>query len=130
MGLRPDVIVAPQAFAEINQVAAHFAEKIETVKKALELSPAMQNFIKESQDIAAKLKAVYENSGLAKFAKQIKNTFAEVKTWVKKLFVKYLPLQLPLAEIPRAQIRPSTGKVLQLPNSFRSHSPPLNSVIV
>jgi hypothetical protein len=89
----------------------------------------MQNFIKESQNIAAKLKAFYENSGLAKLAKQIKNTFAEVKTWVKKLFVKYLPLQLPLVEIPRAQIQPSTGKVLQLPNSYRSHSPPLCSVI-
>jgi hypothetical protein len=92
-------------------------------------SPAMQNFIKESQDIAAKLKAVYENSGLAKLAKQIKNTFAKVKTWVKKLFVKFPSLQLTSAEIPRAQIQPSTGKVLQLPNSYRSHSPPLCSVI-
>ena len=122
MGIKPEVIVAPAALAE-------FAQKVATFQKAFATSPAMQNFIKESQNIAAKLKAVYENSGLAKLAKQIKNTFAEVKTWVKKLFVKYLPLQLPLVEIPRAQIQPSTGKVLQLPNSYRSHSPPLCSVI-
>jgi len=123
MGIKPEVIVAPSALAE-------FAQKAATFQKAFATSPAMQNFIKESQNIGAKLKTVYENSGLAKLAKQIKNTFAEVKTWVKKLFVKYLPLQLPLVEIPRAQIQPSTGKVLQLPNSFRSHSPPLCSVIV
>ena len=122
MGIKPEVIVAPAVLAE-------FAQKAATIQKVFATSPAMQNFIKESQDIAAKLKAVYENSGLAKLAKQIKNTFAEVKTWVKKLFVKYLPLQLPLVEIPRAQIQPSTGKVLQLPNSYRSHSPPLCSVI-
>jgi hypothetical protein len=122
MGIKPEVIVAPSAYAELAQRAA-------TIQKVFATSPAMQNFIKESQDIAVKLKAVYENSGLAKLAKQIKDTFAEVKTWVKKLFVKYLPLQLPLVEIPRAQIQPSTGKVLQLPNSYRSHSPPLCSVI-
>jgi hypothetical protein len=122
MGIKPEVIVAPQAFAE-------FAQKVATFQKAFATSPAMQNFIKESQNIAAMLKAVYENSGLAKLAKQIKNTFAEVKTWVKKLFVKYLPLQLPLVEIPRAQIQPNSGKALQLANSYRSHSPPLCSVI-
>jgi hypothetical protein len=122
MGIKPEVIVAPSALAE-------FAQKAATIQKAFALSPAMQNFIKESQDFGDKVKKIFENSGLAKLAKQIKNTFAEVKTWVKKLFVKYLPLQLPLVEIPRAQIQPSTGKVLQLPNSYRSHSPPLCSVI-
>ena len=123
MGIKPEVIVAPQAFAELAQRAASF-------QKALALSQGMQILIKQSQDFGDKVKKIFENSGLAKLAKQIKNTFAKVKTWVKKLFVKYLPLQLPLAEIPRAQIQPSTGKVLQLPNSYRSHSPPLCSVIV
>ena len=123
MGIKPEVIVAPSAMAELAQRAATF-------QKAFALSPAMQTFIEQSQDFANKLKAIYESSGLAKLAKQFKNIFAKVKTWVKKLFVKYLPIALPLFEIPRAQIQPSSGKSLQLPNSYRSHSPPLNSVIV
>ena len=122
MGIKPEVIVAPSAGAEV-------AQKVASFQNAFALSPAMQTFIKQTQDFQNKLKAAYDKSGIAKLAKQIKNTFAKVKTWVKKLFVKYLPLQLPLAEIPRAQIQPSTGKVLQLPNSYRSHSPPLCSVI-
>ncbi len=123
MGIKPEVIVAPQAFAE-------FAQKVATFQKVFAASPAMQNFIKQSQDFGDKVKKIFENSGIAKLAKQIKNTFADLKTWVKKLFVKYLPLQLPLVEIPKAQIQPSSGKALQLANSFRSHSPPLCSVIV
>jgi pantoate kinase len=123
MGIKPEVIVAPQAFAEL-------AQKVATFQKAFAMSPAMQNFIKESQAFAEKIKMIYEKSGLAKLTKQFKNTFAKVKTWVKKIFVKYILPQIPLAEIPRAQIQPSTVKVLQLPNSFRSHSPPLRSVIV
>ena len=122
MGIKPEVIVAPSALAE-------FAQKAATIQKAFALSPAMQTFVKQTQDFQNKLKAAYDKSGIAKLAKQIKNTFEKVKTWVKKLFVKYLPIALPLFEIPRAQIQPSTGKVLQLPNSYRSHSPPLCSVI-
>jgi hypothetical protein len=94
----------------------------------------MQAFVKESQAFAEKVKMIYEKSGLAKLAKQFKNTFEGVKTWakkfVKKLFAEYSLLQLPLAEIPKAQIQPSSGKALQLANSFRSHSPPLNSVVL
>ena len=122
MGIKPEVIVAPSVYAELAQRAA-------TMQKAFALSPAMQSFITQTQDIQDKLKAWHKTSGLAKLAKQIKNTFEGVKTWVKKLFVKYLPIVLPIAEIPRAQIQPSSGKALQLPNSFRSHSPPLYSVI-
>ena len=122
MGIKPEVIVAPSAYAELAQRAA-------TMQKAFALSPAMQSFITQAQDIQDKLKAWYENSGLAKLAKQIKNTFEGVKTWVKKFFVKYFPIVLQLVEIPRAQIQPSSGKASQLPNSFRSHSPPLYSVI-
>jgi len=123
MGIKPEVIVAPSVMAE-------FAQRAATFQKAFSLSPAMEIFVKQSQDVQSKLKAIYESSGLAKLAKQFKNSFAKVKTWVKKLFVKYLPIALPLFEIPRAQIQPSSGKSLQLPNSYRSHSPPLNSVIV
>jgi len=122
MGIKPKVTVAPSALAELAQKAA-------TIQKTFALSPAMQTFVKQTQDFQNKLKAAYDKSGITKLAKQIKNTFAKVKTWVKKLFVKYLPIALPHFEIPRAHIQPSTGKVLQLPNSYRSHSPPLCSVI-
>ena len=122
MGIKPEVIVAPSAVAEL-------AQKVATFQNAFALSPAMQTFVKQTQDFQNKLKAAYNKSGIAKLAKQIKNTFAKVKTWVKKLFVKYLPIALPLFKIPRAHIQPSSGKSLQLPNSYRSHSPPLYSVI-
>lgn len=122
MGIKPKVILAPSVLAEFEQRAT-------TIQNALARSPAMQSFITQAQDIQDKLKAWYENSGLAKLAKQIKNTFEGLKTWVKKSFVKYFPIVLQLVEIPRAQIQPSSGKALQLPNSFRSHSPPLYSVI-
>ena len=118
MGIKPEVILAPSVLAEFEQRAATF-------QKAFALSPAMQSFISETQYIQDKLKAWYENSGLAKLAKQIKNTFIGVKNWVIKSFVKYFSIVLQLVEIPRAQIQPSSGKALQLPNSFRSHSPPL-----
>lgn len=132
MGIKPELIVAPSALAELAQRAATF-------QKAFALSPDMETFVKQSQDFQSKLKAAWDKSGIAKLAldksgiaklaKQIKNTFAKVKTWVKKLFVKYLPIALPLFEIPRVSIQPSSGKSLQLPNSYRSHSPPLYSVI-
>ena len=121
-GLTPEIFIAPVAFAELTQRAASF-------QKAFALSPAMETLVKQTQDFQTKLKAAFDKSGIAKLAKQIKNTFAKVKTWVKKLFVKYLPIALPLFEIPRAQIQPSFGKALQLANSYRSHSPPLYSVI-
>ena len=121
-GLTPEIFIAPVAFAELTQRAASF-------QKAFALSPAIETFVKQTQDFQTKLKAAFDKSGIAKLAKQIKNTFAKVKTWVKKLFVKYLPIALPLFEIPRAQIQPSFCKALQLANSYRSHSPPLYSVI-
>lgn len=121
-GLTPEIFAAPVAFAELAQRAASF-------QKAFALSPAVETFVKQTQDFQTKLKAAFDKSGIAKLAKQIKNTFAKVKTWVKKLFVKYFPISLPLFEIPRAQIQPSFGKALQLANSYRSQSPPISCVI-
>ena len=121
-GLTPEIFIAPVAFAELTQRAASF-------QKAFALSPAMETFVKQTQDFQTKLKAAFDKSGIVKLAKQMKNTFAKVKTWVKKLFVKYFPISLPIADIPRAQIQPSFGKSLQLANSYRSHSPPISCVI-
>jgi hypothetical protein len=55
--------------------------------------------------------------------------FGKVKTFFKSRLTKYLPIALPIAATPRAQIQPSFGKVLQLANSYRSHSPPISCVI-
>ncbi len=122
MGIKPEVIVAPSAFADLAQRAATF-------QKAFALSPAMETFVKQSQDFQSKLKAAFDKSGIAKLAKQIKNTFAKAKEFFKQKLFKFLPIVLPLLEIPRVSIQPSSGKSLQLPNSYRSHSPPLYSVI-
>jgi hypothetical protein len=127
MGIKPEVIVVPQAFAEFAQNAARFQAAFESsaINQLLnETKAKLEQFQKLMQPEIEKI------VGAGNLIKQhLVNAFGKVKTWVKKLFVKYLPLQLPLAEIPRAQIQPSSGKVLQLPNSYRSQSPPLCSVI-
>ena len=131
MGIKSGVIVAPSAFAELEQRAATLQKAFvnQSFQNLFSHSPAIDTFLKQSEAFVARIKAAYDKSGIAKLTKQVKNTFAKVKTWVKKLFVKYLPIALPLADIPRPQIPPSSGKALQLPNSYRSHSPPFCSVI-
>lgn len=104
MGNKPEIIVAPSALAELSQniakIGEHFAKQLEPLVKAGK-----------------------------KLQLQIANAFNKIKDFFKQILVKYLPFDLPLFEIPRAQIQPSNGKVLQLPNSYRSHSPPLCCVI-
>lgn len=104
MGNKPEIIVAPSALAELSQniakIGEHFAKQLEPLVKAGK-----------------------------KLQLQIANAFNKIKDFFKQILVKYLPFDLPLFEIPTAQIQPSTGKVLQLPNSYRSHSPPLCCVI-
>jgi hypothetical protein len=104
MGNKPEIIVAPLALAELSQniakIGEHFAKQLEPLVKAGK-----------------------------KLQLQIANAFNKIKDFFKQIIVKYLPFDLPLFEIPKAQIQPSNGKVLQLPNSYRSHSPPLCCVI-
>ena len=127
MGIKPEVIVAPSVYAEFEQTAARF-------KAALD-SSGLNKLIEETKaklEQVQKLVKPYTQSLIAageRLKQVISKAFNKTKTWVKKSFVKYLPIVLQLVEIPRAQIQPSSGKVLQLPNSFRSHSPPLYSVI-
>ena len=141
MGIKSGVIVAPSAFADLAQRAATF-------QKAFTLSPAMETFVKQSQDFQSKLKAAFDTPGIEKLkaaldksgiekivkagkliAAQFTKAFAKAKDFIKQKLVKFLPIALPLFEIPRAEIQPSSGKSLQLPNSYRSNSPPLYSVI-
>ena len=127
MGIKSGVIVAPSAFVELAQRAATFQAAFESsgvIKFANETKIKLEQFGKLIQPEIQKL---VKAGNLLK--QQIGTAFANVKTWVKKLFVKYLPIALPLADIPRPQIPPSTNKALQLPNSYRSHSPPFCSVI-
>ena len=128
MGNRPEVICAPSVLAELSQQAARLQAAFESsginqfvneTKSKLEqfqklISPAIEQIVKAGN----------------KLKQQVSKAFNKVKDFFQRILVKYLPLELPLFEISRAQIQPSTGKVLQLPNSYRSHSPPLNSVIV
>jgi hypothetical protein len=127
MGLRPQIISTPQAFADLAQNAARFQAAFESsaINQMLnETKAKLEHFQKLMQP---------EIEKIVKAGKLIKqhfvNAFGKVKTWVKKLFVKYLPIALPLFEIPRAQIQPNFGKASKLANSYRSHSPPFYSVI-
>ena len=131
LGLRPEVIVAPSFFVELEQRAATMQNTLvnHAFKSLFSHSPAIDAFLKQSKAFVKTIKAAYDKSGIAKLTKQIKNTFAKAKDFFKQKLVKFLPIALPLFEIPRPQIPPSSGKALQLPNSYRSHSPPLYSVI-
>ena len=131
LGLRPAVIVAPSFFAELEQRAATLQKAFvnQAFQNLFNHSPAIDAFLKQGEAFVKTIKAAYDKSGIAKLTKQIKNTFAKAKDYLKQKLVKFLPIALPLFEIPRPQIPPSSGKALQLPNSYRSHSPPLYSVI-
>ena len=128
MGIKPEVILAPSVLAEFEQRAARF--------KAVLDSSGLNKLIEETKvklEQVQKLVKPYTQSLIAageRLKQQVSKAFNETKTWVKKFFVKYFPIVLQLVEILRAQIQPSSGKALHLPNSFRSHSPPLCSVIV
>jgi hypothetical protein len=120
--------IRPEAFAEFSQRAAN-------LQKALALSPGMQSFIEESQKRHEQLQKIL-NPHLAQIVKaceiitaQFKKAVHKVKDFFKSKIVKYLTIALPLWQMPRAQIEPSSGKSLQLPNSYRSHSPPFFCVI-
>jgi len=119
MGNKPEVIFAPSALAELSQnitkIGEHFAKQFEPLAKLGEqFAQQLEPLIKAGK----------------KLQLQITKAFGKVKDLFKQTLARYLPFELPLFEIPRAHIQPSTGKVLQLPNSYRSHSPPLCSVIV
>jgi hypothetical protein len=118
MGNKPEIIVAPSALAELSQnitkLSEHFAKQLEPLQKiGKQFAQQLEPLIKAGK----------------KLQLQITKAFGNVKDFFKQILVKYLPFDLPLFEIPRAQIQPSNGKVLQLPNSYRSHSPPLCCVI-
>ena len=119
MGNKPEIIFAPSALAELSQnitkLSEHFAKQLEPLQKiGVQFAQQLEPLIKAGK----------------KLQLQITKAFSNVKDFFKQILVKYLPFDLPLFEIPRAQIQPSNGKVLQLPNSYHSHSPPLCCVIV
>ena len=127
LGLRPAVIVAPSAFAELAQRAASF-QKIFESSAITQIAKQMQSNIDAASKILQPAIAQIVKAGkLMKL--QFNKSFAKVWDYFKPRFVKYLPISLPLWKIPRPQIEPSSGKSSQLPNSYRSHSPPLYSVI-
>jgi hypothetical protein len=98
MGIKPEVILAPSVLAEFEQRAARF--------KAVLDSSGLNKLIEETKvklEQVQKLVKPYTQSLIAageRLKQQVSKAFNETKTWVKKLFVKYLPIVLPIAEIP------------------------------
>jgi len=116
MGNRPKVICAPSVLAELSQNITRInlqAANSAVAKLAKQLNKVTEPLIKAGK----------------KLQLQITKAFGKIKDFFKQTLARYLPFELPLFEIPRAHIQPSTGKVLQLPNSYRSHSPPFFCVI-
>lgn len=116
MGNKPEVIFAPAVLAELSQNITRInlqAANSAVTKLAKQLNKVTEPLIKAGK----------------KLQLQITKAFGKVKDFFKQTLARYLPFELPLFEIPRAHIQPSTGKVLQLPNSYRSHSPPFFCVI-
>jgi len=115
-GNRPELIGAPSILAELSQRSASINLLFDNPsinKLVTQLQIAVEPIVK-----AAKI-----------MQEKIAKAFGKVKDFFKQILVKYLPFKLPLFEIPRTQIQPSSGKASQLRNSYRSHSPPIYCVI-
>lgn len=127
MGNRPEIIFAPSVLADLSQQAARLQAAFE--------SSGINQFVNETKTKLEQFQKLIKPDieKLVKAGKriqlQITKAFGKVKDFFKQTLVRYLPFELALFEIPRAHIQPSSGKVLQLPNSYRSHSPPLCCVI-
>jgi hypothetical protein len=127
MGNKPEIIVAPSALAELSQNAAKLQAAFE--------NSGINQFVNETKTKLEQFQKLMQPDieKLVKAGKLIKEqfnkAFGKAKDFFKQILVKYLPFDLPLFEIPRAQIQPRNCKVSQLPNSYRSHSPPLCCVI-
>jgi hypothetical protein len=128
MGNRPEIIVAPSALAELSQQAARLQAAFESSGINQFVNVTKTKLEQIGKLIQPEIEKIVKAGKLIK--EKINKAFGKVKDFFQRILVKYLQLELPLFEIPRAQIQPSTGKVLQLPNSYRSHSPPYCSVIV
>ena len=128
MGNKPQIIVAPSALAELSQNAAKLQAAFESSGITQFVNEAKAKLEQFGKLIQPEIEKIVKAGKLIK--EQFNKAFGAVKDFFQRILVKYLPLELPLFEIPKAQIQPSTGKVLQLPNSYRSHSPPYCSVIV
>jgi hypothetical protein len=136
MGNKPEIIVAPSALAELSQQAARLQSALGNSDfSRLAVPNGFINYIDNQQE---KIKAVSENfkriiapfvEAGKKWKEQISSLLSKVKSWRKKLFVLPLRFVLKFFEIFIAYIEPSSGKALPFPNSYRSTSPPLISLI-
>ena len=127
MGNKPEVTIVPLALAELSQQAARLQAAFESSGINQLVNEAKAKLEQFGKLIQPEIEKIVKAGKLIKV--QFNKAFGTVKDFFLQKLAKYLPLELPLFEIPRAQIQPSTGKVLQLPNSYRSHSPPLCCVI-
>ena len=136
MGNKPEVLIAPSALAELSQQAARLQSALgNSDLTRLALPNGFINYIDNQQE---KIKALGENfkrivapfvEAGKKWKEQINSLLSQIKSWFKKPFVLPIKFLLKPFEIFIAYIEPSSGKALPLPNSYRSTSPPLISLI-
>ena len=128
MGNRPEIIAAPSALAKFEQERARLLSALSN-----------SGFNKYAETQQAKLKAFADHykdqiapliEAGNKWKEKVLSAFAKIKSWFKQVFVLPIALALKTLEIFIPFIQPSSSKVLQLPNSYRSHSPPFHGVIV
>ena len=96
MGNKPQISVAPSALADLAHKSASYQLLLhnpEINKLVVILEKRLEPFIK-----AAKL-----------IQESIAKAFNKAKDYFRRKLVKYLPFDLPLVEIPRAQIQPSSA---------------------
>ena len=136
MGNKPELIIAPSALAELSQQTARLQSALGNSDLTRLAVP--NGFIEYIDKQQAKLKAVGENfkriiapfvEAGKKWKEQINSLLNQFKSWFKKPLVLPLKFLLKPFEIFIAYIEPSSGKALPLPNSYRSTSPPLISLI-
>lgn len=136
MGNKPEVTIAPSALAELSQQAARLKSALGN-SDLTRLAPP-NGFIKYIDSQQEKIKALGENykrvtapliQAGKKWKEQIYSLLSQIKSWIKKPFVLPIKFLLKPFELFIAYIEPSSGKALPLPNSYRSTSPPLISLI-
>jgi hypothetical protein len=127
MGNKPEIIIAPSSLAELSQNTARI--------NSLFTNSGFTNYIAKEQkkieafvnDYKQKLEPIIEAGNRIK--SKLIAAFNQIKSWFKKPFVLPIKFVLKPFEIFIAYIEPSSGKALPLPNSYRSTSPPLSSLI-
>lgn len=126
MGNKPLVSVAPEVLEQLERERARLLSALgNSGLSKLAIPSGFSKYLESQQEKFAP----FVEAG-KKWKEKIFSLLSKVKSWRKKFFVLPLKFVLKHFKIFITFIEPSSGKVLQLPNSYRSHSPPFYGVIV